>query len=212
MRKKFVAYLHTEMPVRHPVLDVLGKWVYLPNPRVASMSILLGPLHERCIVYRRGKRNWHRVWKQVILPRIDDLQIFTFVRNPWGKVCSAFYKCRDYMSDISVHHRIDKQWSFKRWIKGVLAKEGIDNIHFCSQYDLVCCEGELIPNIFIGRFENIDEDWATLASKTGLMPTLTKGNSSHHSNYVEHYDKETRDIVADIYAPEIELFGYEFGK
>lgn len=75
------------------------------------------------------------------------------------------------------------------------------------------------PCSFIGRYENLVEDFGTLLDILGAPfshPFLQK-NVSHNRflnnqkiHYSRYYDKETRRLVEDLYAFDLNALGYEF--
>jgi hypothetical protein len=71
-------------------------------------------------------------------------------------------------------------------------------------------DNKLIPGFFVGRFENLNKDWAYVASKIGESPVLPKVNSSNHIHYKTYYDDECIEIVADLYRKDIDILGYKF--
>ncbi len=75
------------------------------------------------------------------------------------------------------------------------------------------------PCSFIGRYENLERDFSCLLDILGspnhklpkanisLNRRVREGKKRHYSDY---YDKPTRRLVEDIYADDLELFGYDF--
>ena len=63
---------------------------------------------------------------------------------------------------------------------------------------------------FIGRFENLQEDFNRLCEGLGLgkriLPHEMKGT---YNDYDWFYTKETREIVAEYYSKDFEMFNYE---
>ena len=65
---------------------------------------------------------------------------------------------------------------------------------------------------FIGRFENLESDWATVADKLGLNKSLVHKRANPRSlHYTEYYTDRTREVIASKFKVDIDYFGYEFG-
>ena len=144
---------------------------------------------------------------------------FTFVRNPWSRLVSTWKnKCFSDITSI-VYKEIYSPYrnSFKDFIftlsedpdKFYAKWEGVIDRHVRPYIDL--CPLNDID--FIGRFENLQEDFNTICDKIGIpQQQLLHENKTKHKHYTEYYDDETRQIVAEKYAKDIEYFNYKFGE
>ena len=67
---------------------------------------------------------------------------------------------------------------------------------------------------FIGKYERLDDDWATVAAKLKIDTPLPKLNVTKTKcrHYTEYYNNKTRDIISTRFAVDIEYFEYEFGN
>jgi hypothetical protein len=85
--------------------------------------------------------------------------------------------------------------------------------HFRSQHTFLSdARGELDVD-FVGRYERLADDFQVVQQKTGLppieLPRLQAARSA--AKYAGFYTAQTRDLVAQRFRRDIELFGYEFG-
>jgi hypothetical protein len=90
-------------------------------------------------------------------------------------------------------------------------KDDQNFLHFKPQVHTFMCDGEFIPNMFIGTFERLAMSWLVVAERLDVQRKLPHSNKATHKPYVEYYDKQSQQIVADLYAEEIDAIGYEFG-
>jgi Sulfotransferase family len=123
---------------------------------------------------------------------------FAFDRNPWDRQVSWY------------HHRYrrsDNPPSFAKFMKSD-RRARIDN------YDIYSIGGELAVD-FVGHFESLEQDLKHALDQVGLklekpLPRAKATFRRSSAPYRDYYDGDTRAIVGDWYAREIELLDYAF--
>ena len=152
----------------------------------------------------------HHIKEEVGPDVFSDCFKFSFVRNPWDKLVSQFHFSVQYRKPLRDLLKIDKNSSFKDYLNSILVLDV--NVQWDHQHKFVYHNNECLVD-FIGRFENLQEDFKIVCDKIGIpRQELPHSNKSTHKHYTEYYDDETREIVAEKYAKDIEMFGYEFGE
>tara|TARA_B100001093_G_C26753091_1_gene982088 strand:+ start:818 stop:1441 length:624 start_codon:yes stop_codon:yes gene_type:complete len=133
---------------------------------------------------------------------------FAFVRNPWDCVVSWYefqLRCCQENPNISSDWNL-LNVSFENFIHN-FQNIWLDPIEWKNLYLFTkCCD-------FIGRFENLQEDFDFVCDKIGIpKQQLPHENKTKHKSYTEYYNDETKQIVAEVFAKDIEYFGYKFGE
>ena len=144
---------------------------------------------------------------------------FAFVRNPWDRLVSV-YHYKGFKDRYSFRDFILRGMSFENRYLGVYR-------HLMPQYEyLYDNKGNLLVD-FIGRFENLQNDFEEVCKKLRIEPGMlphrnptkgrgvdTEGGGARGSklNYTAYYDPELVKIVGDLYAKDVATFGYAFGK
>ena len=142
-----------------------------------------------------------------------DLFKFTFVRNPFDRLVSAYH----FLKSGGIND-YDKKWSdthlsrFKCFEQFVIEWVNVKNvhswIHFIPQYRFVTDRHKGLRVDFFGFFENLESDYNTIRSKIRMGSELKKLNTSSREDYRDYYNDKTRKIVSRVYRKDLEMFGY----
>lgn len=140
---------------------------------------------------------------------------FTFVRNPWDRLVSAFHFLK--AGGISLR---DQSWAngelgpyaeFDTFVRHWLNEKNIWKFpHFHPQTHFALESSGHVTLEFVGRFENLAEDFAHVAGRLGTNATLAVTNPSAHAGYRDYYSETARERVGQVYARDIAQFSYTF--
>ena len=135
---------------------------------------------------------------------------FTFIRNPWERFLSEYFYIRKVSKE---RDKFKKQFpTFNHFVKDdYLMWLFAGHEHLQIDFVLNANKHKMIN--FIGRCEDMQYDFDYVCGKIGIPKIeLPYRNPTKHKHYTEYYDDETRQIVAEKYAKDIEYFGYTFGE
>lgn len=129
---------------------------------------------------------------------------FAIVRNPWDWQVSL-YKFMLKAKGHPQHELINNFKNFDEYIRWRCQEE----VRFQKDF-IYSSDGELLLD-FVGRFENIDEDFKTICNRIAIPSVnLPKINVSNTRSYQEYYNKATIELVRKTFEPDISLFNYSF--
>jgi hypothetical protein len=195
-----------------PCLEKQAIFVHIP--KCAGLSIT-----KALFGCRAGGHSKVGKYKALLTPQeFERFFKFTFVRNPWDRLVSAYYfldKGGIGGRDMAVAAHLRAEYAdFRDFVRKGVAVGAYERIlHFQSQHRFLCLRKTSAPLVdFIGRFETIDDDFRTICERLNVETTLPKTNTGSRPtrSYRDAYDDETRTIVARRYARDIALFGYDF--
>ena len=122
----------------------------------------------------------------------DSYFKFTFIRNPWARAFSwykAVMRDKITMSNLKITGQPSLNEALRQYSgKGLLMPQ----IYWIKNF------GGSIPLNYIGRFENMVEDFQEVSREIHIpqvtLPYKLKGSSE---DYREHYDEDSKRIIKD---------------
>ena len=153
---------------------------------------------------------------------------FTFVRNPWDRLVS-FYRDKIKgvysLGDVRLFRKLYGRRIFRSMTFDKLARlvckipDSISDPHFRSQICYMIHNGKVLPD-FVGRYENLEEDYNKMCRMKGLSLTLPHIFQNVPKNkldikwektdYKIYYSEELKELVGERYRKDIEYFNYTF--
>jgi hypothetical protein len=160
-------------------------------------------------------------------PLWPDLFSFAFVRNPWDRLVSCYRdkiigEAPDYTSfdpERGVARCLARFDAFKpgmsfddfvEVVAGIPDEEADEHVR--AQWTFIADRDGDIAVSFVGRFENLAHDFRLACARAGL-PDLDLPRAQaccSPARYSRYYSSTTRDLVAERFQKDVELFGYEF--
>ncbi len=199
---------YAEWHLRHRAI-----FVHVPRTGGTSMSLALGAPKPHVPISRYAAFD-----RSAFL----DFYKFAFVRNPWDRLLSAFSDLRDAANRpawgegmLWSRAHLSRFANFENFVVALdnpkLRRTILSHHHFRPQLDwLTLPRSNQCEMDFLGRFETVGEDFATVARKLAIDETLPMMNHSSHTPYREAYSRKMQGIVGDIYEADIRAFGYRF--
>jgi hypothetical protein len=160
-------------------------FVFIHIPKTGGTSIRAA-LGMASVPYHLTARD---MWQ--IYPASRSKFSFALVRNPWDRIVS-------YAHSLPVGVDWDQPTKF-------------DRLDLIPQVDFILDDAGKPLVDFIGRYETLADDFATICGHIGIpTPPLPHLNRSAHRQYRDYYNDADKQFIAETYADDIAQFDYSF--
>lgn len=188
------------------------KCIFIHIPKTAGTSIITA------LIQKPAPGRLHLPW--YIYEKANPYKFthyfkFAFVRNPWDRIYSAYnYLIRggNMKNDLEKLKQIQKYRDFDEFVIKGLGQGRYRNIPlFLPQAEFVIGFDQQPAVDFIGKVENIDEDFKLIARKLGIKSNLPRVNTNNSLTSSSPYQSEAAiNVIYDLYRQDIECFGYSY--
>lgn len=212
MKEILRPYYYHFRQLRFPYRSYLdkNKAIFIHVPKAAGTSVLDA-------MGKKGQGNrdhlpWY-VYHKANPIKFEQYFKFAFVRNPADRLYSAY-------------NFLLKGWERKRSESGMAAFVAQFKCHndfvvnglpgswllgeplFLPQSYFLLNEHGSVMVDFLGRFESIDKDFATVAQRLGLNPNLPALNRSGSER--PDWSEDAKQVIRFLYGYDMETFGYSW--
>jgi hypothetical protein len=206
---------YKEVNIYIPELEVI--YIGISKTGISSIkSLFLNKLNKEYdannynTIHIKGHEVFRYISKKEIITKV--CYKFSFVRNPFDRLVSCYknkiIEENNSLIQTNYGNLFYKDMPFDEFVYNVSnIPDLLSDRHFRSQYSYLYYKGKLLVD-FIGKFENINEDYKIIKEKYNLtdLPHINKSNEK--KNYRDYYSKELIELVSVRYKNDIEKFNY----
>jgi hypothetical protein len=161
-----------------------------------------GHLTSHSSIRLGSKNNFINLYKK----HWNDYYTFGFVRNPWDHFVSLYKWCKK-------HGNQKTKYGFDAF----LTNQFNNNYDCLFDWEFTCQSDRLFDNgvqivDFVGRYENIEEDFQKICNQLSINESLPKINISVDKRGYRNFYKNDNQIemIREMYIKDVERFKYEF--
>jgi hypothetical protein len=204
LRNEKIIFIHIPKNAGQSIEAFFGrKWT--PSAEARSKNPEMWP--ERFQRHTPWTR-YERVYKT------HTYRAFAIIRNPWSRIVSSYtYEQKMAQKGIGLEKPNRKLLTAGGSFEDYVRNADRDSFFVRPQAFWLRNAAGQIATIDLLRFENLAEEFQRLARKynlkDGTLPHINRSTTGH-KHYSEYYTTATRKLVTELYAEDIELFGYSF--
>lgn len=190
--------------------------IFIHSPKTGGSSITSffnysgGKIHKQASFYA------HRHPKE-----FESYLVFSTTRNPWDRVVSCyFYSCENPMGGLTREEHKNKFPTFESYVVALhenfvsrgenLSKPPIHSMfNPINTISDVKMSGKVVAD-YICNMHTMEHDFELIKKITGRSGKLGHRNASSHRDYREYYTPRSASMVAEIFAEDIDHFGFCF--
>lgn len=182
------------------------KSIFIHIPKAAGLSLV-----ESIYGLKSSNHNTWIDYYNLNKEMFDEYYKYSITREPSSRLKSAY----SYLK-AGGRTEVDQYWK-KNYIDGyetltdfinfglsIAIKDEVE--HFIPQYKFIYNQDHDLMVDFVGKYENIENDFKTITSKIPTRYELTKTNQQ--KQYSHQISSEDLDIIKEFYKTDYELLGY----
>jgi hypothetical protein len=146
---------------------------------------------------------------QVFRREMANYFSFCVARNPWDRAVSMYHFA--LKNDLGRLYDIDTNMTFETFCE-ILNDRKDDKTFIAAHKQTEWMEGFYPPNVVL-RFENLHQEFEMMLMEYNIMSvrkSLPHKNKTDHKPYQEYYNKNTKEIIKQMFEKDIDVLKYTF--